>query len=417
MILDLLGQHRSREPTAAVRASPVAAAPTFSEPVTETTAMRLSAVNRCVEVLSDSMAKLPCYVMDEGTKERPSHALNRLLSVRPNEAMTPFTHRKLLESQRLLTGNAYEWILRDPRSGRPAELIPLPSHLVTVWQDRIGRIWYDVVHPWTGEIMRLPSDDVNHFKAYTRDGIHGISTLAHAAEVIQSASAAQQYAVNFYEGDAQPNGVLTVDTDLSGYADVLAEDGSTKKVAYKDLIREDWERVHRGPSNSHRIAILDHGMKYQQISASMKDAQYVESLDMSVQDIGRFFGVPLYKLNAGKQSYSSNEQNAVEFITGTLHPIVCQYEQERTYKLLLESELAKGLEIRINMMAELKGDNASRANWYKTMRETGVFSVNDIRELEDLPNVAGGDSRLASLNFVPLEQWEKISTDRNEVKR
>ena len=123
--------------------------------------------------------------------------------------------------------------------------------------------------------------------------------------------------------------------------------------------------------------------------------------------------MPLYKLNEGKQAYGSNEQNAIEYVVGTLHPIVTQYEEEQSYKLLTDSELAAGLELRINMMAELKGDTASRANWYRTMSELSVFSPDDIAALEDLPNVPGGNRRRASLNYVPLDLWPELSAQRN----
>jgi HK97 family phage portal protein len=140
----------------------------------------------------------------------------------------------------------------------------------------------------------------------------------------------------------------------------------------------------------------------------------VESKGISVEDISRFFGVPLYKINAGKQSYSSNEQNGIEYVVNTLHPIVTQYEEESTYKLLFDSELSRSLQIRINMMAELRGDFATRGAWYKNMREVGAFSVDDILGLEDQPKVPGGDVRLASLNFVPLEDFKRLSDQRNE---
>ena len=90
-----------------------------------------------------------------------------------------------------------------------------------------------------------------------------------------------------------------------------------------------------------------------------------------------------------------------------------QYEEEQSYKLLTDSELAAGLELRINMMAELKGDTASRANWYSTMSELSVFSPDDIAALEDLPNVPGGNRRRASLNYVPLDLWPELSAQRN----
>lgn len=99
-------------------------------------------------------------------------------------------------------------------------------------------------------------------------------------------------------------------------------------------------------------------------------------------------------------------------MTGTLHPIITQYEEEQSYKLLTATELEK-LEIRINMMAELKGDTASRASWYRAMSELSVFCPDDICALEDIPNVPGGHLRRASLNYVPLDLWEELSRSRN----
>ena len=90
-----------------------------------------------------------------------------------------------------------------------------------------------------------------------------------------------------------------------------------------------------------------------------------------------------------------------------------QYEEELTRKLLTASEVSRGLRIRVNMMAELRGDASSRSAWYKALREIGVYSTNDIRALEDLPDVDGGDERYASLNYVPLALWRKLSLLRN----
>ena len=139
---------------------------------------------------------------------------------------------------------------------------------------------------------------------------------------------------------------------------------------------------------------------------------HVESKEVSIRDIARYFGIPLYKLQEGKQAYGSNEQNAIEYVVGTLHPIVSQYEEEQTWKLLAKSQVDRGLELRINLMAELKGDTSARAEWYRTMVEIGGFSVNDILALEDKPDVPGGEHRRASLNFVPLADWAELSRIR-----
>lgn len=383
-------------------------------------ARRLSTVDRCIEILSDSVAKLPNYVMDSTTRERVDHGILRLLNTRPNEAMTPSVRKKVLETSRLEEGNGYDWIVRDPSTGLPRELIPVPGCLVQPWHDAAGRIWYDVTHPLTGELMRLPNEDVCHYKNVTRAGLVGIGTLARASDTIASARAAQLYESAYYSNGGQPGGVLETEADLSGYvrdangAPLRRADGTL--VTLKDQLRSEWERVHMGPSRAHRTAILDLGLKYTAIASSNRDAQYAETRTMSIVDIARYFGVPLYKLNEGKQAYGSNEQNAIEYVVSTLHPIVTQYEEEQTYKLLTDSEIARGLEIRINLMAELKGDTASRANWYRTMHDLGVFSPDDILELEDRPAVPGGDRRAASLNYVPLDLWPELSVRRNARK-
>ena len=232
------------------------------------------------------------------------------------------------------------------------------------------------------------------------------------AIALGAARAAQQYNLNYYVNGGQPAGVLQTATDLSGTVTTTIN-GEDVKISKKELLRRDWEKRHAGPSNAARIAILDFGLEYKPIAVSNRDAQFVEQTELSVQDIARFFGVPLYKLQAGKQSYSSNEQNAIEYVVGTLHPKVTAYEEELVYKLLPPSE-ARRYRVRMNMMAELRGDYASRGTWYRVMREIGAYSVNDIRALEDLSDVEGGDDRYASLNYVPLAAWERLSENRNQ---
>ena len=377
----------------------------------ESFARKLSAVDRCIEILSDSIGKLPNYLFDSKTRRRiPDDPVLQLLNIRPNEAMTPTIRKKVLETSRLVDGNGYDWILRSERTGRIRELIPVPGYLVDPWQDLGGRVWYTVTHPWTGEPMVLPNEDICHYKGATRDGLKGVAVLRRASEVIASARAQQQYELGFYENGGQPSGVLQTDSDLAGLVDDPKNPG--KQIGRKDLLRREWERVHAGPSNSHRLAILDLGLKYTPIAATNADAQFIESKEISIRDIARYFGIPLYKLQEGKQAYGSNEQNAIEYVVGTLHPIVSQYEEEQTWKLLAKSQVDRGLELRINLMAELKGDTSARAEWYRTMVEIGGFSVNDILALEDKPDVPGGEHRRASLNYVPLEDWAELSRIR-----
>lgn len=416
-------RHLARSPTRkAVTAAGVIAAgyPSGGSEDPETYARKLSAVDRCMSILAGSMAKLPSYIFESKSRERPGHPLLHLLNVRPNEAMTPSVRKEVLENSRLEGGNGYDWIVRDPQTGRVAELIPVPWYLVQPWKDTAGRIWYTVTHPFTGEPMVLPREDVCHYKGATRDGLTGISVLRRAADTLASARAAQEYERAYYESGGQPSGVLKTDADLGGWAEgadgkpLQRADGSL--VSLKDQLRSEWEKVHAGPKNGHRVAILDLGLDYKPIAASNQEAQFIESKEVSIRDIARYFGVPLYKLGEGKEAYSSNEQNAIEYVVGTLHPIVTQYEEEQTWKLLTDREIAAGLEVRINLMAELRGDSNARMHVYQTMLQEGVYSVNDVRALEDLPDILGGSEHRASLNYVPLSMWPELSQKRAETR-
>ena len=375
-------------------------------------AMRLSTVSRCIDILSDSMGKMPFFVYDSNTRERVDHPVTELLGLRPNVWQTPFMSRKQMEAERVSNGNGIAWIQRDRNSLQPTAIVPIPYGKWDVQLKTDGSLVYRLQHPYTGEVITCGRMDVLHVPAFSRDGIRGIGYLARAEEVIRAGKAAQEYASAYYQNGGQPSGILRTESDLSGNVTVTDADGTTRTISKKDRLREEWERRHAGPANAQRIAVLDLGLDYKPLSISNRDAQFVEQSALSVEDLARFFGVPLYKLQAGKQSYSSNEQNAIEYVVGTLHPNAVIWEQELTYKLLTPQDIDRGLKIRGNLMNELRGDYQSRGAWYRNMRENGGFSVNDIRELEDMPDVPGGDDHYASLNYVPLQDWRELSRER-----
>lgn len=407
-------EHRSRSPTGRSNSAVVTTGPLYGVSggaPSRDSAQKLSAVYAAVDIRSDDLSSLPNYILDTRTRNRVTgHPVLFLLNVRPNPMMTPTVRRKLLERSILLTGNAYDWIIRDPVTRRPAELIPVPGDLVQIKVDQSHGCWYDITDPITHEVFRLPQEDVCHYKGPSNDGIHGLSVLTYAAQTIQAGLAAQEYNKAFYESGGQPSGILSVEGDFSGY--VMDSDGNPTAKTQKDAIREEWEKVHSGAANAHRVAVLDYGMKYQALSISQKDAMFIEQQTQTVEDIARYFSMPLYKLQSGKQSYNSNEQNSIEY-TGSLRPRVSQMEEEQTWKLLSMDDIRAGFEIRTNMMALLRSDQKSRAEYYKTMHQEGAYSINNIRSLEDLPDVDGGDEHAISLNYIPLSLWRDLSINRS----
>ena len=375
-------------------------------------ALKLSTVSRCIDILSDSIGKMPFFVYDTNTRERVNHAIMDLLTVRPNQWQPPFAFKKMLEAERVTNGNGIAWIRRDPRTMAPAELVPVPAGRWMLQKLSDGSVRYTIQHPYTDETITCGRMDVLHMTAYSRNGLLGIGYLERAQEIIRTAKASQEYASSYYANGGQPSGILRTDSDLGGNVTVTRADGTTETISKKDRIREEWEKRHAGPSNAQRIAVLDMGLDYKPLSITNRDAQFVEQSALSVEDLARVFGVPLYKLQAGKQSYSSNEQNAIEYVVGTLHPNASIWEQELFFKLLSPQDIHNGLRIRGNLMNELRGDFASRGSWYEHMRNTGAFSVNDILALEDMPDVEGGDEHYASLNYVPLRDWPELSRKR-----
>ena len=384
-------------------------------PPTPAEALKISAFYRAVDIRSDSVGKLPVKIKDLVSKrDLNGHYLGPVLWERPNEAMTPFVYKKLVEYQRIVLGKSYVWIYRDASTGRPVELIPLPPGTCTPYvEPGTGKLWYVAQDPKSGQLYKLDPADILHYKGFSTNGVDSVSLLTYAARVLNVASVRDEYEQAIYINGGHPAGVLTTDADLSSKPELDLGDG--RKISYKDAVRKEWDRVHSGPGNAFRVAVLDNSLKYQSLSMSNADAQFVESKSVTVADIARFTGVPLHLLYSGKESYQSNEMNSLEFVKYTLQPAVTQYEEEDSRKLLTISERKRGLWLQRNMMAELRGDTASRKEWYRCMRETGVFSVNEIRDLEDMPPVDGGDERYASLNYVPMADWPELSRARARV--
>ena len=380
-------------------------------PVSAQEALKISAFYRAVDIRSDSIGKLPVKVKDTNTRqEQKEHYLVPVLQVAPNEAMTPFVYRKLVETRRLVLGNSYVWIYRDGY-GHPQEKLPLPPGSCSPYiEPGTGKLWYIAQDPKTGQLFKLHPEDILHYKGVSLDGITGLSLLSQAARVLRVEASRDQYEHAVYQNGGHPAGVLQTEADLS-LRSVKQADGTA--VNYRDTIRKEWDRIHAGPGNAFRVAVLDNGLKYTPISMSNADAQFVQSKAVTVEDIARFTGVPQNLLFTGKQSYSSNEQNSLDYVKYTLQPTVIQYEEEDSRKLLTVSEQEKGLWLERNMMAELRGDTASRMAWHRGMREIGAISVNEIREKEDMGPVPGGDGLYASLNYVPLADWAELSRKRN----
>ena len=382
--------------------------------------MKIAVVFRCIDFLSDTISMLPFFVIDDIThinpEDRYSRQIEYLLNCRPNRNMTPSTFFKIIEKDRLSTGNGFAEI-KWADNGLPLAYNYLHPRNVLVKQEDDGEVLYDVTDPKTGDVRTLLCDEILHFKGISDDGIIGKSVLSYARETIAGMEFQEKFFKTFYESGGRPSGVLSFDTDLSTLA-IKRNKDDIHGIELRNVLRDSFQKQVGGSNNAGKVAITDLGSKYTAIQPiTQKDMAFVESKELSIADIARFFGVPLYKLFTGKESYQSNEQNNIAFVTDKLNPIVTGYEQELTYKLFIPERQRAGISIKANLNVLLRGDIEARSKFYERMRNVGAMSVNDIRRKEDMGDVAGGDVRLVSWNYAPLDRFEEMSENRNSARQ
>lgn len=361
---------------------------TSGKPVNERTAMQTTAVYACVRILAEAVASLPLHVYeyqdDGGKKLVHDHPLYYLLHDEPNPEMTSFVFRETLMSHLLIWGNAYAQIIRNG-AGRVLGLYPLLPDKMEVQRDDKGNIYYvysrnSDENPTFKEYgnIKLKAEDVLHIPGLGFDGLIGYSPIAMAKNAVGMTLACEEYGASFFANGANPGGVLE-------HPGVLKDPSK---------VRESWNSVYRGVSNAHKIAVLEEGMKYQQIGIPPEEAQFLETRKFQINEIARLYRIPPHMVgDLDKSSFSNIEQQSLEFVKYTLDPWVIRWEQSLQRSLLLPGEKGKYF-IKLNVDGLLRGDYQSRMNGYAVGRQNGWFSANDIREMENMnpiPDEEGGN--------------------------
>ena len=372
---------------------------TSGKNVNEFTAMQTTAVYSCVRILSEALASLPIhlYIYKENGKEQVyTHPLYRLLHDEPNSEMTSFVFRETLMSHLLIWGNAYAQIIRDG-AGRVIALYPLLPNKIQVGRDKNNEIFYTYSRTsdenpnfkdYANVVLR--KQDVFHIPGLGFDGLVGYSPIAMAKNAVGMTIACEEYGASFFANGANPGGVLE-------HPGVLKD---PKKV------RDSWNEVYRGTNNAHKVAVLEEGMKYQQIGIPPEEAQFLETRKFQINEIARLYRIPPHMVgDLEKSSFSNIEQQSLEFVKYTLGPWVIRWEQALQKTLLLPKEKTEYF-IKLNVDGLLRGDYQSRMNGYAIGRQNGWLSSNDIRLMEDMnpiPDDEGGNLYLINGNMTKLK--------------
>ncbi|AWX03660.1 MULTISPECIES: phage portal protein [Enterobacter] len=357
--------------------------------VTAEKAMRLSAVWACVRLLSESVSTLPLKIYerqaDGSRKAATNHPAYSVLCRRPNAEMTPSRFMLMVVASICLRGNAF--VEKKYIGQKLVSLLPLlPQNMVVKRLDS-GALEYTYTENKAKRV--IPVKNIMHIRGFGLDGVCGMMPMMAGRDVIGAALAVEQSAAKIFENGIQSSGFLS------------------SKEALNDEQRErlrSYMQAFTSSKNAGKIMVLEGGMNYQGVTMNPEDAQMLESRSFSIEEICRWFRVPPFMVgHADKQSSwaSSVEGMNLQFLTNTLRPLLVNIEQEIS-RCLLDSD--DDLFAEFSVEGLLRADSAGRSAYYTTALQNGWMSRNDVRRLENLPPIEGGEIYTVQLNLTPLDQ-------------
>jgi HK97 family phage portal protein len=358
------------------------------------TVFKVNAIFSAVSLISDTISTLPVdsYIRRDGARFafRPRPAWVQ----QPDIDTTKEAFYGSLIVSLLLDGNGFVRVFRDG-SGRVINMTVLNPSKVEIRKNKVG----EVVYINQDENKPLTKNEIIHIPDVVRPGeIRGISRVIALKDNFGLALALESYAARFFGQGATTQGLIEFPGNL------------TPEQA-KQLV-DGFDARHRGFRKAHKTGVLSGGAKYVNTSVENDKAQFIDSRRMAVEDVARAFNIPPHLLGLpGTNTYSSVEQNNIAFVTHTLRPIVQKLESAFT-PLMTNEPGGSTAFIKFTLDGLLRGDANSRFSAYSVGLQAGYLTINDIRRLEDLPPVQGGEIIRVPLANVNIDAAELVATDK-----
>ena len=370
--------------------------------VTPDSAMRVAAVYACVRVLAETVGSLPCILykrLPDGGKERATgSSLYELIHDFPNTWQTNVEFFEQNMYHLGVRGNGINEIVAGPR-GPISELVPIhPDRVSAVERMRDNTLRYTISDPERPNRTRtLMSNDVFHIRGLTSDGILGLSPITHLRNAIGLAMSAEDSGARLFRQGVRPSGVLEHPQKLSD-------------EAYARLKQAQQE--HAGTVNAYRTMILEEGMKWNQVSLSNKDAQFLETRKFQIAEIARMFRMPPHMIqDLDKATFSNIEHQGIEFVVHTIRPWLVRIEKAIKRDLIVNH---RKMFAEFLVDALLRGDFNSRMSGYATAIQNEIFSRNEVREMENRNPVSGGDEFRNPITAPRVPEQESTVDDEDD---
>jgi HK97 family phage portal protein len=240
---------------------------------------------------------------------------------------------------------------------------------------------------------RYQDYEILHFKDLSLDGFYGCSKIKYNSSTVNYAGKLRNYGSNAI--GAKPPGFFSTEAN---YDVVKKQEGNLQKR---------WsENIAEG-----KTPVLPFGLKWNNVMIPPGDAQYLESIGATKEDIWGIFRIPpTLAQNYERATFANAEQQDLVFIKYTMLPMITNIEQECNAKLFAEGnyESATPYYVKFNVNAFMRGDFATRTQGYKTLWERGLITGNMVADLEDWNHFEGGDRRFVPMNMVPLDMLEEF---------
>lgn len=356
-------------------------------------ALQISTVWSCVELVVSVIASLPVFVYEETAKGRllaRDALLYALLHTKPNSRMTPFEFWQALMLQLLLRGNAYARVERSA-NGEAFALWPMPSDQVEVTLLEDGSTVY--VYTLSGKRYLLQADSVLHIKGMG-NGIVGLSRLDYMRGSTAEAKHAQDQGSKLYANGGKPAGVLMVDRVLND--------------KQREAIRKNFGDINAGQGN--RLHLLEADMKFQQLNLTPADQQLLQTRQFTVEEICRWFAVPAVLVNhSNVTAWGSGIESLIEgFVKFNLGPLLVNVQQAIAARVLTATQRARYV-VEFSPDALLRMSLGKRIEVYSKGIGSSIYTPDEARALENLPPQPGGNQLLAPVNLSPLVNLGRLN--------
>jgi len=338
-------------------------------------AENLSTVLACINAISSAIASLPAYVyrrLERGREIDEQHPVARLIANGPNQHQSWADWMEWTIASALSRGNALSEIVYDAR-GAVVGLKPIPWEWCSVQLLGSGRLAYDVVettalYGGTGRPRRLLQDEVLHLRDRSDDGLIGRSRLQRAAAVVQSGISIQDFGNALYRNGVNPSGALQMDGKLTD--------------EQLDRLAKQFKDSFAGTANVAKAMVLDQGAKWEQISISPEDAEFLASRRFTVEELCRLYGVPPPVAGDLSHGTFSNVESLLRwFAQATLTPWVRKLESEFSRSVFSAASRSTH-KLELDLSGLLRGDPAARWNSWKIAVDSGILSPDEVREEE-----------------------------------